>query len=368
MKKTFIKNLIGRISVIFLIGLFAVFLCICIKFGVRCITEAGYFQSFESIDKMISENFLLKKEIIKTAKIGEDFITEDDYDNIYPIDGNLYYIPDIVDDLQIEQVAENIAKFSDKTDTQVYFSVVPSASSVYYEEFTLKDLPLQEKKSIESFYSLFSGNVRYITLYNTMRSSKNDYIYYRTDKKWTSYGAFCGYRKIIQKLGYTPTNFSDYTVKGMSADFYGDLYDESKVADITADCIEKYTSINGSKILYLNQEEYSDENNIYCNEYLNSSENALDYYLGNTNAVTLIETNVRSDNNLIIFKDDYANEMIEFLMQHYKEITVVDMNKMTETDYKQLCESGFDDYTEILFLCGYESLADSDFFNMIGNV
>ena len=61
---------------------------------------------------------------------------------------------------------------------------------------------------------------------------------------------------------------------------------------------------------------------------------------------------VESIPTLLLFKDDFADCMIPFLMQHYSEICVIDLTK-TGSRYQDIVDPS--DYTQALFLCSLKN-------------
>ena len=67
----------------------------------------------------------------------------------------------------------------------------------------------------------------------------------------------------------------------------------------------------------------------------------------------MIRTNLNNQKKLLLFKDDYADCMVPFLLQHYSEICILDVTQM---------EHGLadvSDYTQVLILCDADTFADT---------
>ena len=65
-----------------------------------------------------------------------------------------------------------------------------------------------------------------------------------------------------------------------------------------------------------------------------------------------IRTDLENDKRLLIYKDDFAECMIPFLIQHYSEICVVDLNESMDVTQRLADPAKF---TQILFLSSMES-------------
>ena len=79
---------------------------------------------------------------------------------------------------------------------------------------------------------------------DALAEHSDEYIYYRTDHHWTTYGAYFAYRQYIESLGMTPVSWETIqSVKGGTVeDFYGTFYSKAKNADVQPDSITCMTS------------------------------------------------------------------------------------------------------------------------------
>ena len=70
-------------------------------------------------------------------------------------------------------------------------------------------------------------------------------------------------------------------------------------------------------------------------------------FLGQNNGLIQIKPNVANGKKLIVFKDSFANSVMQFLTLHYEEIAIVDLRYMNVplSEYLDLSE-----YDQALFL------------------
>lgn len=149
----------------------------------------------------------------------------------------------------LENTAAVVNKYADKYDGTVYFVAAPSSAGVYGDMLPEHLNVNTEKENIDKLYSMFDANVRKIDSYNILKMLNDNYIYYRNDSKWTSYGAYCVYRTVIQKLGFLPVAYDKYTIEHVSSEFRGNLYNKSQYAEIKADMIDVYNYNEGAEII-----------------------------------------------------------------------------------------------------------------------
>ena len=76
-----------------------------------------------------------------------------------------------------------------------------------------------------------------------MQNNKEDYIYYRTDHHWTTYGAYLAYKEFINSIGGTPINIDDLELIRVE-DFYGTYFSKAKPFNIEPDILT-YVDLSG---------------------------------------------------------------------------------------------------------------------------
>ncbi len=103
--------------------------------------------------------------------------------------------------------AAAVNSFSEKYGGAVYFAAIPTSSGIYGDLLPPYPAAVTEKQMLDGFYGTLLGDIRKIDAYNILKMLSENYIYYRSDRKWTSYGAYCVYRTVIQKLGFMPVSY-----------------------------------------------------------------------------------------------------------------------------------------------------------------
>lgn len=362
MKKISHKNKSGRI---FTASFFILFLVFCFS-----VFRIFYYKTYsgsdaKDINKLISQSVPFETEFKKISSLYNNSFGENDINEVFFTNGKLLKKSKQQDKEALSQTASDINLFTTVFSVPTYISVVPTSAAVYSDIMPGNDDGVNQKTYISEFYSQLETEVKKINVYNSLDSSKNDYIFYRTDSLWTSYGAYCGYKKIIRKFGFTPVDFSQYSISHVDTEFYGDLYERSEIFSVEPDCIDRYICIKGSKILEvtnINNGIPEKTDSIYYDQYTEDNEYKLDYFLGKDNNLINIRTNVGNNKNLLIFKDRYADQMIEFLAQHYTTITIVDLEKINENNCGYIRSNLMNGYTEVLFLCGFETAMNNEIF------
>ncbi len=274
----------------------------------------------------------------------------------------------ITDDMLLEKLtasgeddltaaSEKVNQFYEEYQLPTYLVLVPSASAIYEEQLPTNAVMMDQEAAIKSVYGMINSYVRCIDAFSILSSVTDSYVYYRTDSRWTSYGAYCVYQTAIQKMGFTAMPYYRYVISHMSTDFRGDLYERTLYDGIKADVLDCYTCENGSEITsvtawYGDGRTEDRGSQLYDTDVLSSQENMYQFYLGPPCEKLVIRTDLKNDKKLLLYKDSYADCMVPFLTQHYSEICILDLDS-TKEDLAMYAEPS--DYTHVLFLAGMEN-------------
>ena len=186
---------------------------------------------------------------------------------------------------------------------------------------------------------------------------KDNYIYYRNDHHWTSYGAYCAYRKAIELLGQKPVPIEEFYISHSSSDFRGTFYSKCLYNKTEADIIDIFSCKNGAEITDVICNDGISEthyDSIYFMDYLGKKDKYC-VFMGENRAYTNIKTNADNGKKLLVIKDSYANSFIPFLTQHYSEIAVIDL-RYVKTSIRDFADP--DDYDQTLFLYNASTFAE----------
>lgn len=314
--------------------------------------------------KMIADNFPFSEHLKKVGIISNEILSDNIVNNVYSNGKMLLPVNSETNTQGLKKTVDDINIISKKLNGTSYFTIVPTASAVYSNIMPQIDSSGKEADNIIFASSVLDKQIKFINIYNTLCSSDDNYIFYRTDSLWTSEGAYYAYKRIIRKIGFNPTDYSDYNIIHMKSDYYGNLYDLSGINNVDYDYIDRFKSTKKTKILNVirSDDTQNTSDSIYYDDFLNIKGKELFYYLGNPCSVIDIETNVNNSKTLLIFKDSFANEMIEFLSHHYKHITIVDPSLISDGDMELILNN---EYTDILFICGYKTAESGGYFAKI---
>lgn len=255
--------------------------------------------------------------------------------------------------------ADIFSRYNEKYDGTVYFAAIPTSSGVYGDILPAYTDNRSDSQQISAFYEFLDADIRKIDAYNILKMLKDNYIYYCNDTKWTSYGAYCVYKTVVQKLGFLPISYDKYTIEHVSNSFRGNLYNRTLSKKTMADIIDIYDYPDGAEVLscVCTRNDGSTFNGeIYDRSKLDSSD-MYSMYLGDSVPFMKITTSANTDKKLLVIKDSYADCFVPFLIQHYKEIEVVSPEDLDGCISDHI---NVNDYEQTLFLFGIENLDDRE--------
>ena len=279
--------------------------------------------------------------------------------DIYLTDQRLLEQPQPLDPAKLSDTADQLNLLYQKLQIPMCVIAVPSAGELYAQELLDGVQFPSQLPEIETFYQQMDSPIRKIDVYHVLYTLTDNYIYNRTDPRWTCYGAYCVYRTAIQKMGFSPVSFDQYIVTHVDT-YRGSLYDACLYDGVTPDVLDVYSCKSGSTVTQLTA--YQADGTEESREMYVQPDTGDPYafYLGEDCEKLVIETDLENQRKLLVLKDAYANCMIPFLLQHYSEICVLDVTCM-EHALAELADVS--EYSQILVLCDADTFANDAYFD-----
>jgi hypothetical protein len=281
------------------------------------------------------------EKMIQGVYITDDMLLEKSYSEELP---------------EAETLAAPPNEFARNYGIPTFLLLVPSASEIYETLLPANAVSTEEQQRIKEIYAATATNVRCTDACHVLSSLRSDYIYYRTDTHWTCFGAFAVYQNMIQRMGFTPVPYQRYVISHLSTEFRGDLYARTLYGGVMPDMLDCYRYDRGSSVIsvmayYANGTAEDRGRELYDADAVKSGD-MYRFYLGTPCDRLVIRTNVESGKKLLLFKDDFADCMVPFLLQHYSEICIVDL-ELTGDRWMTAADPA--DYTQALFLCSMKN-------------
>ena len=285
---------------------------------------------------------------ISAKSIAESFLLKTENNGIvYGKDGYLFPKFQSYDESTYWDNLKAIQDFANETETPVHVIVVPSAYTVL-TDYVPSGLPaVDEREAMNEGLPVLSASCDVINIWDKLEDAQHDYVFYRTDHHWTTYGAYIAYRDYCEKAGLVPYN-AFFEAANTAGDFYGTSYSKCKKVGTLPDTISYFPF--DATISYYGKTYPG----IYDFTKLTTRDKYAMFLYGN-HAESLVESEESRDKkgSLLIIKDSYADSMIPFLTRNYSSITCIDPRYYLGS-VQELAKG---DYDDILILLGFENLS-----------
>lgn len=180
-----------------------------------------------------------------------------------------------------------------------------------------------------------------------------DQLYYRTDHHWTSLGAYYAYEAFCRETDREVPDLSEYEIRTLSEEFYGTSYARAGLYILKPDIMTSMLKKDGVKV----QVDYGTgeaEDSLYDESFLSRRDKYRVFLKGNY-PLTRITTSNQNGEKLLLIKDSYANTFVQFLVEDYEEIHMIDPRLFRQNPVEYAREQGI---TEVLFLYQIKNFAE----------
>ena len=347
------------------------------KASLTGIFDRSYMNGFE---RYFSDHFPGRVKWIEAKTRVELAIGKDQINGVYVTPERLIQQIDRKEKSITDRSVEAMLAFSRKyPETEPYLMLVPTAEQIYRDQISLNVPVFDQKLYIEDVYKSLHGNttagssqnsvdkrienpsgaVSGIDVYTPLNAAKSDYIYYKTDHHWTSAGAYAAYSAAGRRLGFQPVLKDKFNIDHAAHNFLGTLFSKTLYTRSDEDIIDLYTYPSGPQVTSVTLRDgnkVQEADSIFFREWLRKKDK-YSVFLDTNHAVVDIKTDAKPEKRLLVFKDSYANSMMQFLSLHYSRITMVDLRYLNEPYTKYVKP---EEYDQTLFLYNVDSMLNDD--------
>ncbi len=265
-----------------------------------------------------------------------------DNNGLYYADGHLSKLEYPVNPQMVDYAKERFDflynKYLKDTDTKNYLSLIPDKNYFLAEKNGYVSI------DYDAFINDFKNRMDYMEYIDVLPLLSID-DYYRTDSHWKQESIFDVAEHIANQMGTSAV--SDRVIHTLDHDFNG-VYVGQSALSVKPDTIQYVTNyaIDNAIVTYY-------DNGMPQTGEMYNMEKALGkdpyemFLSGTTPLVTIENPDVKTNKELIVFRDSYGSSLVPLLVPGYQKITVVDI-RYIQSDFL----GHFIDFTnqDVLFL------------------
>lgn len=264
-----------------------------------------------------------------------------------------------VEEDAVSAAAAAVNAYTAQSDIPVYMLPVPTSLGIYADTLPEHAPVINERNLLRSFQEQLSDQVIRLEAESWLSTERDQYIYYRTDPCWTSYGAFCVYRAAIRRLGFTPLGYDQFTVAHFSSNYFGSLAQSAQYFDLTPDLVDIYrckTEEPLKSVRAIRPTGTEQLYDYYREQLAIDTGDAAAVFAAANEPVLRIETENQSSRDLLLIADEFGSSFIPFLLLHYHTVTAVNFRCIGDADWRELTKGS---YSQVLILaaCPFSDLA-----------
>lgn len=306
-------------------------------------------------EKYINDQFLFRNSWIDLKSRAEYALGKIENNGIiYGKDSYMFEKFDSLNEDTLTKNVDSIKVFMEKYNLPTTFALIPNSYMILGNKLPKGSVLLNQFDYINTIYQFLDKSaIRSIDLSNILSEHKEDYIYYRTDHHWTTYGAYLGYTTFVQSLGLSPVNLETLNTTNVT-DFYGTYFSKTKLFNALSDTITYYPM---DVSITIDAQPYE---GLYDMEKWELRDKYAGFLWGN-NGVTVIKSTHNMNkqdgqtSRILVFKDSYANSFIPFLTYNFDEIHVIDLRSLPMKLSAYMSQYAFD---EVLIMYNFKNFAE----------
>lgn len=241
---------------------------------------------------------------------------------------------------QLQKNLEYIRAFAEENpDVPMTMLLAPNASEIYPEKLPALAETYSQETVIGQAEEVLSGSAEVVDPTKILKQHKTEAIYYKTDHHWTTLGAYYAYEELCDNLSLEPVPYEQYNQTVLEP-FYGSLYSKAPVFDQEADQVNLLTNPSGTYTVEYEEEARSSDT-MYDMSYAERKDKYAVFFGGNY-PVARIKSNGVNTEKVLIIKDSYANSLVPFLADQYREIHMLDLRYYHESVSEYIRENGIE--------------------------
>lgn len=295
------------------------------------------------VEKYLSDQFPLRDGWITVRTLVERLCGKTEISNVYfARDG---YLIDAFTEYDQKQFSANIEALVTLSETlkandiPMQIMLVPTSAQILADKLPAYAPNLDQKALLD--YAASQG-LDTVDVFGILSEHKNEYIYYKTDHHFTSFGAYYCYAAWRQEQKKAAEPLSAWQSQVLCDDFRGTTYNKVNDPFADYDTITAYYKTLYHAVSYNGGSYVTDS--IYERKYL-SGKDPYATFLNSNQSVTVVSGG--GEGKLLILKDSYANCFAQFVIDDYKETHLIDFRFFRESVSDYIAENSI---TQVLVL------------------
>ena len=239
---------------------------------------------------------------------------------MYLCSGN-YLMEPPADPPQDSRNVEAVNAFAARhTDLRLNMAVIPNAACILADKLP-KNAPVRDQSADLTALAGSLQGISFLNVSAALSAHMDGQLYYRTDHHWTSLGARYAFEAMAEKLGI-PQPVQNYDTYTVSTTFEGTLASRSG-SHAAYDTVELYVPQTDIEYYVSYGDAAETSATIYDRSALDQKDKYTVFFGGNYPRVD-VYTTAETDKTLLLFKDSYANCLMQFLYPYYDHIILID--------------------------------------------
>ena len=223
----------------------------------------------------------------------------------------------------------------------VYDMVIPTSIDIMLPESYIEKNSLNtsdQKKAIDEYIlpSIAAQNpeVKTISIFDTLKAHANEYLYFRTDHHWTQLGAYYGYVEFCKARGFEPVALDQFDRADYTG-YLGSFYTATNSAALAAnpDTVEAYIPRADVNLSFTQTDGQTVESwpLIADGEQYDTTSKYIAYCAGDQPYEEIVNNDMAEGPSIVVVKESFGNCFLPFLVNHYKNVYVVDYRSYNGT-------------------------------------
>ena len=253
--------------------------------------------------------------------------------------------------------------------TNIYDMIVPTSMGITAPDNVVATINTSDqKKAIDYMYSGIAKNgVKTVSIYDTLKARRNEYIYFRTDHHWTALGAYYAYCDFTKTAGGTPAALENFKVHQFP-NYLGSFYNSSKKLPQLAanpDTVFAYEP-QETNTVEIHYSKTSVKNEAIISDMTNSTSKYLTFIKGDR-PYSIIHNPAKTDGSVcVLVKESFGNAFAPFLVPNYQTVYIIDYRYFASVDGRGIAQFCTDvKATDLLFLNNISATRNKDLVNSI---